>query len=497
MNLSILDPILKFIPSVKKPGSPLSFREKMKWTGLILLVYFMMFSTPAIGVSVSALNQPVMQLISIIFAARIGYIITVGITPIVLSSILLQLVIGAGVFKVDMNDPEQKGRFQSIQKLMAICIAVVEAYIFVATGYVTLSPPALIGGVMVNFFWIVFAQLAVSAIFIIFLDEAMTKYGITSGINLFIAGGVAFSIIGGTVTVLFSEAAGAITAGGATAIPSAILAFGPLFFAAVVFLVCIYVYDIKVELPLVFSQLRGIGGRLPIPFLYVSVLPVILATSFETSLTVWLRFIAGVTGPLANLAKFFAYYAPVSLSNGVTQLNLVGGLVYLISPSFPTPYSSAYGGQGSYQLYFNWFVIHSSQLFLPWGGTIMVPELVHILVYTLVLVVLAVVFGKFWVEMTGQNPKNVAEQLGDVGWQIPGFRRDPRVVEGVLNKYIPTITVLGSIFVALLAALATLSGAIGTGMGILLTVGIMYSVYQQLEQEHALEAYPALNKALS
>jgi preprotein translocase subunit SecY len=34
-------------------------------------------------------------------------------------------------------------------------------------------------------------------------------------------------------------------------------------------------------------------------------------------------------------------------------------------------------------------------------------------------------------------------------------------------------------------------------MGILLTVGIMYMVYQQLEQEHALEAYPELNKLLS
>jgi preprotein translocase subunit SecY len=489
MNLSVLDPILKYIPSVKKPAAPLSFREKMKWTGLILLVYFMMFSTPAIGVSISSLNQPFEQIVSVIFAARIGYIITVGITPIVLSSILLQLVIGAGVFNVDMNDQEQKGRFQSIQKLMAICIAVIEAYIFVATGYVTL--------VSASFFWLVFAQLALSAIFIVFLDETMTKYGITSGINLFIAGGVAFSIIGGTVTILFAEASTAITAGGATAIPSAILAFGPLFFAVLVFLVCIYVYDIKVELPLVFSQLRGIGGRLPIPFLYVSVLPVILATSFETSLSVWLRFIAGVTGPLANLAKFFAYYTPQPLATGGTTQTLVGGLVYLISPYFPTPYTTTYGGVGSYLLYFNHFVTASSQLYLPWGGMILVPELVHILIYTLVLVVLAVIFGKFWVEMTGQNPKAVAEQLGDVGWQIPGFRRDPRVVEGVLNKYIPTITVLGSVFVALLAALATLSGAIGTGMGILLTVGIMYSVYQQLEQEHALEAYPALNKALS
>jgi preprotein translocase subunit SecY len=121
----------------------------------------------------------------------------------------------------------------------------------------------------------------------------------------------------------------------------------------------------------------------------------------------------------------------------------------------------------------------------------------HIVVYTLVLVALAVVFGRFWIEMTGQSAKHVAEQLGDVGWQIPGFRRDPRIVESVLNKYIPTITILGSMFVALLAAMATLTGAVGTGMGILLTVGIMYNVYQQLEQENALEGYPALNKLLS
>ncbi len=257
MNLSVLDPVLKFIPSIKKPSAPLSFREKLKWTGIILLVYFMMFSTPAIGVSLATINQPIMQLISIIFAARIGSLITVGITPIVLSSILLQLVIGAGVFKVDLNDPEQKGRFQSIQKLMAIIIAVVEAYIFVATGYVTLSDP--------RFFLIVFAQLAVSAVFIIFLDETMTKYGITSGINLFIAGGVAYSIVAGTVTILFGEAVQAISAGGATAIPNAILAFGPLFFAVIVFLVSIYVYDVKVELPLVFSQLRGMGAGCPYP----------------------------------------------------------------------------------------------------------------------------------------------------------------------------------------------------------------------------------------
>ena len=64
----------------------------------------------------------------------------------------------------------------------------------------------------------------------------------------------------------------------------------------------------------------------------------------------------------------------------------------------------------------------------------------------------------------------------------------------MLNKYIPTLTTLGSIFVGLLAAFATLTGAVGTGMGVLLTVGIIYMLYQQLEQERLYETYPFLEK---
>ena len=485
---SIIDALLKYVPSIKKPSEPLSFRQKLKWTAAIMVIYFFMFSTPAFGVSVSTISQPFIQILNVIFAARMGSLITVGISPIVLSSIVLQLIMGAGILKVDLNDPEQKGRFQGIQKLSAITIAIIEGYLF-AHGVVP--------GVQPSFVNFVALQFMVGAVFIIFMDEAMTKFGITSGINLFIAGGVAYSIVAGTSTILLNEAVQAIAAGGATAIPNAILVFGPLFFSTLVLLVSIYVYDIKVEIPLVFSQLRGVGGRLPIPFLYVSVLPVILATSLESSLALWLRPLAGVSGQWANLVKFFALYQTQAATAG-SQLQLTGGLIYLISPTFPSVYSATYGGIGGYGPYFSFlFSTGVSQLYLPWGGAVAIPEVVHVIVYILALAALSVVFDKFWIEMTGQSPKHVAEQLQDVGWQVPGFRRDPRIVESILNKYIPTITVLGSIFVGLLAALATLTGAVGTGMGILLTVGIMYMVYQQLQQEHAFETYPELNKLLS
>ncbi|MEM3177897.1 MAG: hypothetical protein QXZ38_01875 [Candidatus Micrarchaeaceae archaeon] len=487
MGLEKLDPLLKLVPNIKRPEMPLSFRQKMKWTALILSTYLLMFSIPALGVNQALIStSPEFQLISIVFAARIGSLVTVGIGPIVLASIFLQLLIGSKIINVDLGDNEQKGRFQSLQKLFAAGIAIVEAYVFVATGYVPVTSASLVG--------LVVLQLAIAAIFIIFLDEAMTKYGITSGINLFIAAGVSFALIAGTIQILFPAAVTAITTGGATAIPNSLLAFGPLFFAILVMLISIYAYDIKVELPLAFSQFRGVGGRLPIPFLYVSVLPVILAMSLELSFTVWFRPLAGVTGSFMGLARFIAYYQPVATGTGGTTLNLVGGLVYLISPTFPLPYPPPYGG--GYPAYIAFFE-GTSPLYLPWGGVVQVPEMVHVAVYVLVLLILCVVFGRFWIEMTGQNPKAVADQLQSVGWQIPGFRRDPRIVENLLKKYIMTVTILGSLFVGLLAAFATLTGAVGSGMGILLLVGIMYMVYQQIEQDRALESMPNINKLLS
>ncbi len=481
VSLEFIDKISPFIPSIKGPKNPLSLREKMYWTGAIILLYFVLYNTYAVGVNQQSVSQPALQLISIIFAAKIGSLITVGIGPIVLSSIVLQLLSGSGILNIDMNDMQQKARFQTVQKLAAMSIAVIEAVVYVATGFVPINGPAAFG--------LVALQLAIGAVIIVFLDEMMTKYGISSGINIFIASGVSYAIVGGTAGIIIPEVVSAIQAGGAAAISNAIMAFGPLIFAMLIFVVSIYFFEMKVELPLAFEQLRGVGGRLPIPFLYVSVLPVILATSLIESMTFWFRFLAGVHGSLSNLARFIAFYQPTG-----TTLQLNGGIAYLISPSFPLPYSASYGGIGSYSTYFTYLATHTTQLFLPWGGMVLVPEWIHVIIYTVVLMLMCVVFGKFWIEMTGQSPKNLADQIGSMGWQIPGFRRDPRIVENVLNRYIPTVTVLGSLFVGLLAAIATLTGAIGTGIGILLTVGIIYMLYQQLLQENLYDTYPVLQK---
>jgi preprotein translocase subunit SecY len=83
--------------------------------------------------------------------------------------------------------------------------------------------------------------------------------------------------------------------------------------------------------------------------------------------------------------------------------------------------------------------------------------------------------------MGNQGTGAVAAQLERAGMQIPGFRRDKRVIEKVLERYIPQVTILGSIFVALLAGGGDLVLAgVTSGTGILLTVGIVYRFYEEI-----------------
>ena len=118
----------------------------------------------------------------------------------------------------------------------------------------------------------------------------------------------------------------------------------------------------------------------------------------------------------------------------------------------------------------------------------------HALLYIVVLTVVCVLFGRFWIDMANQGPEAVSQQLDKAGMMIPGFRRDPRVIRRVLERYIPPISILGSAFVGLLSGFADLTGALGSGTGILLTVGIVYRLYEELARLQLMEMHPLLGK---
>lgn len=486
MGLEQLRPVLERLPEVKAPLVQPTLRQRLLFTATALILFFVMYHIYPVGVVVGHDTQT--EFLQMVLASKIGSLLTIGIGPIVLASIFLQLFVGAKIIKLDLSQPKNKALFQGTQKLLAIILALFEAYIY--TNLMTLDP--IFGEPLTRV--AVALQVAFGSILLLYFDEVISKYGIGSGIGLFIAGGVSLSVVSGFVgiitgyggipqsnTVIYH-----LAEGGANAIPSAIITLVPIIITICVFAISIYAENIKVEIPLVFERARGYGGRFPIKFLYTSNMPVILAFAFISALQLFGRALAGLTFDVGGVpfSDFIAVYDPTG--------RLVGGLFYLISPSFPSPIALA----GGIPVYINLMLTSSNTWMVPFLGAVLVPEYVHALAYVVALMLMSILFGYLWTETSGMTARDVAGQLKNVGLSMPGFRRDPRMIEGILGKYIPVITVLGSGFVGLLAGLADLTGALGTGTGILLTAGILHRMYEEMQSRQMFEMYPALKKIM-
>ncbi|MEM2974640.1 MAG: preprotein translocase subunit SecY [Candidatus Micrarchaeia archaeon] len=497
MKLDFIKPIIPFIPEVKRPTKAPTVKEKFVWTGIVIFLFFVMYHIIPFGSELK--GGASMEFLQVVLASKMGTLLTIGIGPIVLASIILQLFAGAKIIQVDFQNPEDKLNFTATQKTLTIIIAIAEAALFVipeaylscnpAMGGVFCTPPqfegdtyhfALLGLVLV------IAQIAGASILLMFMDEVTSKYGLGSGISIFIAAGVSLAIVQGSLALLLGgknvpeeiTIIWKLTQGGANAIPTAIIALLPIVFTAIIILVCIYAESIKIEIPLTIDRVK-VRSMYPLKLLYVSVLPVILTSALLMNVQIISRSVLGGVS---------CYVSPEQ----ITWLHYIGcvgpggyvadGMLYFLT-SFSSMYNPILSGYDAYLQ----MIVSSTPLFK-------IPQIIHIIVYMVLYVSLCVFFGKFWIEAAGMGPETIAEQITQAGLSRPGFRSHPRIIKDMLDKYIVTVAVLGSIFVGLLAVLADLSGAIGTGTGILLTVGIMYKFYEDFKQQKIFDAYPRLNK---
>lgn len=460
----LLRPILDYLPEVRRPQRSPGLQEKLFWTASALVLFYLMGQIYPVGIDPSHLVS--FERLEVLLGSRIGTLVTAGIGPIVLASIFLQLAVGAGILNIDLSQAENKKYFQGLQKLLSIVLSFAEAFIYTFTGYIAVYTTNPVLGSVLAAQLFVGLQIALGSIILLYLDEIVQKYGIGSGISLFIAAGVSQAVFLGAFSIA-SSGTGAYSGLIPTALQNiaqgnligALWYLPPVIFTGVVFLAVVYVEGMKIELPLAYGKARGLGARYPIKFLYVSNIPVILASAVILNI---------------QLVGLFLYNAHITLLGNYVNNQPVSGFAYLTSaPNSPLTLAG-----GNYQTYL-------SYLLTP-------TEITHAITYGIALVILSVVFGWFWIESTGASAKDVARQLGNVGMQIPGFRADPRVIESVLNRYIPVITILGSIFVGILAWFADITGALGTGTGILLTVGILYKFYEDLAQQQLFELYPGL-----
>merc|ERR1711967_108827 len=106
-----------------------------------------------------------------LLASNRGTLMELGISPIITSGLVMQLLAGSKIIDVDQGLKEDRALFSGAQKLFGILITVGEAVAYVISG--------MYGDVR---------ELGAGNAILIILDELLQKgYGLGSGISLFIA----------------------------------------------------------------------------------------------------------------------------------------------------------------------------------------------------------------------------------------------------------------------------------------------------------------------
>jgi len=445
--------ILKNLPEVVHPvEKKLSFNEKLKWTLVVLGAFFVLANIPLFGLTNNALSR--FEYLAIILGTDFGSIISLGIGPIVMASIILQLLVGAKILDINTRTDEGKKFFQGLQKILVLFFILFEASVYVLMNGLEAVP---------GLQWLVILQLILGGLAIVFMDEVTQKWGFGSGVSLFIAAGIGWRLFSGLFQ--FVGRTGGIEYSGKVLVfvdslmkgntTMAMSALSVILVTAVIFLFIVWTQSLKVEIPLSYDRLRGYNVKWPLAFFYASVLPVILVSALSANIQLfagllenWLghaTFLGGFSQgqPISGLAYWMGY-------NNILDLALKGGL----------------------------------QMTFVYQG------IVHILFYA----VFATIFSVFWVKTSGMDAESQAKNIMASGLQIPGFRKDERVLESVLSRYVMPLTIMGGAAIGLIAAISDLVGALVGGTAVLLLVMTLYQFYQSIAQQHALDMNPAMKK---
>ena len=459
------------LPEIERPIRRVSFRDKVLWTAAVLVIYFVMAEVPLYGVAAAG-RDPFLYM-RVIFASARGTLMELGIGPIVTAGLIMQILVGADLLKIDMKKPEDRAFFTSATKLATILVAAFEITAYAATGQFGRN-------LSIYSITIIYIQLLVATLIVMLLDELVSKgWGIGSGISIFIAAGVAHRIFwdlfnplavrtNGTVEPygLIPFAITALSSANYTALslflrPHGLPSVAGLIATVATILALVYLESIRIEIPISFARYRGFSSVYPLKLLYVSSIPVILAYALFSNLTlvshlIWATYNSDNSNPLLNLLGTY------TRENGA--LVPTGGLAYFITP-----------------------VTGLSQA---------MTSPLRAIGFVLAMVAASVVFSWMWMEVGGTSPSAMARQLVDAGMQVPGFRRSPVALEKLFKRYVPAIVVLGGVVVGLVAGMSQLLEVFGSGIGLLLTVDIIANYQELILREQIEEMYPRLARLL-
>ena len=478
---NVLTQIISRFPMVDRPGVHIHFKTKLAWTLGVLILFFALGNVPLFGLSPESLDA--FGAWRAIFAGERFSLTALGIMPIVDASIVLQLLVGSGILRLNLSDPRDQVTYQNLQKTLVIVFSVFISVTFVVGFY---DPdPAIASSLGVSLKAIsimLFIQLFIGGMLIYFMDEVVSKWGIGSGVSLFILAGVSQQVITGLISWIRPEGGYAVGVipewiqilwpGSPLHVEAAEILQGGLTFlfehhmialiaTIIVFLIVVYLESTRLEIPLAHSVARGARGKFPIKLLYASVLPMILVRAMQMTIQMFgkLLYSKGIT--------LFGTYD--------VQGNAISGLMFYLSP-----------------IYGPW----------DWWPAFVPPDIagwqtaLRIGIDLSIMVIGGAAFALFWINTTGMGAKDVAGQIHRSGLQIPGHRRSTATIERLMQGYIPKIALMGGAILGVLCVGSNMFGTLGqaSGTGLLLAVSIAYRLYEDVASEQMMEMFPAMRR---
>jgi len=282
--------IFNYIPEVTPPEEKkVGFNTKLKWTLIVLVLFFVLANIPLFGLSNNALER--FEYLAIILGTDFGSIISLGVGPIVMASIILQLLTGSGILGIDVTTSEGKRFFQGVQKILIFFFIIFESLIYVLMQGLQATP---------GFTFVVIMQLILGGLAIFYMDSVTSKWGFGSGVSLFIAAGVSWRLISSTLQFIDVQGRNCLLnfettfcSGKILSLIQAVItrhqteflsAFGAIVATVIIFFAVVWAQSLKVEVPLSFGRLRGYGVKWPLSFFYASVIPVILTAALVANI---------------------------------------------------------------------------------------------------------------------------------------------------------------------------------------------------------------------
>ena len=456
--------IFNYIPEVTPPEEKkLAFNVKLKWTLIVLAAFFILANVPLYALSVNALER--FKYLAIILGTDFGSIISLGIGPIVMASIILQLLTGAGIINIETNTVEGKKFFQGLQKLLVLFFIIFEASVYVLMNGLQAVP---------GYTGLVIFQLILGGLVIFYMNELCEKWGFGSGVSLFIGAGVSWRLVTSALQFVDQQGANCLIDFANTPCSGKILvliqslmqkdtitflsALAVLVITALIFLLVVWTQSLKVESPLSYGRIRGYGIKWPLSFFYANVIPVILTAALIANLQLFGGLLENWLGHATILGHFIDGQAVSGLSFWLGSTNILD---------------------------------------LAIKGGLLPQYLLQGLVHTVAFTFLCTVFSIFWVKSSQMDAKSQASKIAASGLQVAGFRQDIRILESILDRYVMPLTVMGGIAIGLLASFTNLLGALVSGTAILLVIMIMFQFYQSIAQQHMTDMNPAMRKFMS